>query len=173
VTADPLFRGRLAIERIPEFEANARPALDGYDAMPLADQWPPRQGESADLSRWRACHACAERIPVRRDRLFGRDGRTTELDTWSYVCPACHATQRGSVLDGVDPQTTCHACSAELVRDGAPCTRCGMLRGWAVAHCPHCWRPQAVCMPHLAASCDAFGLECYGCKLVTVSLCIC
>jgi hypothetical protein len=168
-----LLRARLKIEHVRAFDAPPRPARDGYDAMPVSDQWPPSRGEPVDTSTWRECHSCAQHIPVRRDRIADRRGGATELDTCSYICPACHATQRGSAHDGVDPQTVCHGCAAELAPDGSPCARCGMLRGWSVVHCPHCRRPQAVCMPHWASMCDAFCLECYGCKLVTVSYCIC
>ena len=169
---DHIHRGRLHIEAIPALRAPPREAPPGYDAMPLTHQWPQWSGAPVDKSTWRACHACGCSIPVRRDRIDQR-GKRQYLETYSYVCPACHATHRGSVHDGVDRQQQCHGCKAPLGDHGEPCAACGLLRGWAVERCRHCGHHQAVCMPHLASMCDVFLLECYRCEQVTESSCIC
>jgi hypothetical protein len=135
--------------------------------MPLTNQWPVQRRELVDKSTWRRCHGCGHMIPVRYDVV------ETDLETFSYVCPTCLATQRGSVHDRVDEQRACHGCKAVLASGGGACGACGLLRGWAIANCPWCGRRQAVCMPHLASMCDLYALECYGCETRTVSLCIC
>jgi hypothetical protein len=100
-------------------------------------------------------------------------GENDYLEMYSYVCSACHATQRGSVHDRVDEQRECHGCKAALAQGGGACEVCGLLRGWAIATSPRCTTRQAVCMPHLASMCDVYTLECYGCETRMVSACIC
>lgn len=144
-----------------------------YDVMPVTLQWRPAEAEAeyADKAQWRPCHSCAQAIPMRRDRVE-RGAELRELDTWSYVCPFCAATQLGSADNSVDAQSACHGCAAAL-DDGPACAACGLLRGWAAARCPRCRHRQIVCMPHLATMCDAYKLQCVSCEIVTYSLCIC
>ncbi len=144
-----------------------------YDVMPVTLQFRPADAaaESVEKQRWTPCHACGQAIPTRRDRVeSGAD--VHELDTVSYVCPFCAATQLGSADNSVDAQQACHGCGAALA-DGPACGACGLLRGWAVARCPRCRHGQIVCMPHLATMCDAYTLQCVNCEIVTYSFCIC
>jgi hypothetical protein len=153
---DYIFRGQVRVELIAEFR------------MPSRAQWPvQRPRVLVDRSTWRLCHGCGHPIPVQYD--FAE----TYLETFSYVCPACLATQRGSVHDHVYEQRACHGCKAALASDGGACEVCGLLRGWATVNCPWCGRCQAVHMPHLASVCNLYVLECYGCETRTVSGCIC
>lgn len=171
---DHAYRGRLQRGLVRGLGAvHAHPdAPPDYQAMPFTLQWSPGlDGERADLSRWSPCHGCGHAIPARRDRVEA-GAELRELDTCSYVCPHCDATQLGSAENSVDRQVTCHGCDGAL-DGGAACGGCGMLRGWAVGRCRECGHHQAVCMPHLASMCDAFKLECVRCEAVTVSLCIC
>ncbi len=177
------FRGQLRADLIAGLGAPAADAPDapgyevdapaGYDVMATTLRWRPddESAEPVEKQAWTPCHLCARPIPVRRDRVE-RGVELRDLDSWSYVCPFCGATQLGSAENSVDAQSVCHGCTAAL-DDGPACGACGLLRGWAVARCPRCQHGQVVCMPHLAVMCDAYTLQCVNCEIVTYSFCIC
>lgn len=142
----------------------------GYDKAITSYQSPSRR-MSVTRSRWQPCHACGQRIPVDAHWQPGGPGQDNFISAISYVCPYCHATQRGNDSRS-DPSTNCHVCEAPA-GDPRACLRCGMLRDWTIVGCSHCPAKQAVCVPHLDERCDVYILECVACGTAFYSLCIC